>query len=126
MNLNQILIHSTDTRKSVEFYQKLGLQLIVDSLPRYARLVCGDGGSTVSINYANSPLPTGAIKLYFECDDLDNTVAKLKTLGIEFDTEPVDQTWLWREAYLRDPSGNLVCLYFAGENRLNPPWRIKN
>jgi len=23
-----------------------------------------------------------------------------------------------------DPSGNVVCLYHAGDNRLNPPWRV--
>ena len=38
--------------------------------------------------------------------------------------QPRDQPWLWREAYLRDPAGNLICLYHAGENRRNPPWRI--
>ena len=38
--------------------------------------------------------------------------------------DPVDQRWLWREAYLRDPAGNLLCLYCAGENRLFPPWRL--
>ena len=32
--------------------------------------------------------------------------------------------WLWREARLVDPSGNVICLYHAGENRLNPPWRV--
>ena len=26
---------------------------------------------------------------------------------------------------LRDPAGNLIALYHAGENRLNPPWRVK-
>ena len=33
--------------------------------------------------------------------------------------------YLWREARLRDPDGHDVRLYFAGENRLNPPWRMK-
>ena len=37
---------------------------------------------------------------------------------------PTDQPWLWREAYLNDPDGNPLCLYHAGENRLNPPWRL--
>ena len=42
-----------------------------------------------------------------------------------FESEPIDQTWLWREAYLKDPNGNQICLFYAGENRLNPPWRLK-
>ena len=32
--------------------------------------------------------------------------------------------WLWREARVADPAGNVVCLYRAGENRLHPPWRL--
>ena len=32
--------------------------------------------------------------------------------------------WLWREARLRDPSGNVVCLYHAGDYRRHPPWRV--
>jgi hydroxymethylpyrimidine/phosphomethylpyrimidine kinase len=34
------------------------------------------------------------------------------------------QSWLWREAWLRDPAGNAVCLYHAGANRRFPPWRL--
>ncbi|MEM7380928.1 MAG: VOC family protein, partial [Bacteroidota bacterium] len=37
---------------------------------------------------------------------------------------PRDQSWLWREARLKDPDGNTLILYHAGENRKNPPWRI--
>ena len=37
---------------------------------------------------------------------------------------PIDQDWLWREARLADPSGNIICIYRAGENRRFPPWRI--
>jgi hydroxymethylpyrimidine/phosphomethylpyrimidine kinase len=36
----------------------------------------------------------------------------------------MDQRWLWREAYLRDPAGNVLCIYHAGTNRRFPPWRI--
>ena len=28
--------------------------------------------------------------------------------------------------YLQDPDGNPLCLYHAGENRLNPPWRLQS
>ncbi len=46
--------------------------------------------------------------------------------GIQFDQEPKDQSWLWREAKLKDLDGNQLILFFGGENRLNPPWKIKN
>jgi hydroxymethylpyrimidine/phosphomethylpyrimidine kinase len=31
---------------------------------------------------------------------------------------------MWREARLRDPSGNTIFLYRAGEARRFPPWRM--
>jgi len=45
--------------------------------------------------------------------------------GIVFDTDPADQSWLWREAWLSDPAGVKLCLYYAGKNRRFPPWRIE-
>lgn len=125
MNLNQVTIYSTKVAESVVFYQKLGLQLIVDSQPRYARLACPDNGSTLSISSIDEQPQPGAVKLYFECANLGEKVAELKDREIEFETEPIDQIWLWREALLKDPNGNTICLYYAGENRLDPPWRVK-
>jgi len=58
------------------------------------------------------------------CENLDASVDKLKGEGIPFDAQPRDQPWLWREAYLHDPDGNVICLYHAGANRRNPPWRM--
>ena len=124
MNLNQVTIFSEKPVETVEFFQKLGLRLIVDSLPRYARLECPDGESTLSVNIADNVVTTNTIVLYFECDDLDEKVFELKKLGLEFDEEPTDRPWLWRQAYLNDPNSNKICLFHAGENRKNPPWRV--
>ncbi len=124
MNLNQVTVPSMDLKKSIPFYQKLGLRLIVISLPHYARFECPNGDSTFSIHLTDK-LPKGeGIYVYFECDDLDKQVENLKKEGIQFDQEPVDQRWLWREARLKDLDGNQIILFHAGENRLNPPWRI--
>jgi catechol 2,3-dioxygenase-like lactoylglutathione lyase family enzyme len=124
MRLNQVTVPSTDVARSVEFYKRLGLIQIVESLPSYARFVCPDGDSTFSIHLVDRVVDSSRIVVYFECDDLDERVAQLKQAGIKFETNPVDQSWLWREAHLRDPDRNLICLYYAGENRLNPPWRL--
>jgi catechol 2,3-dioxygenase-like lactoylglutathione lyase family enzyme len=126
MNLNQITVPSLDLTKSIPFYEKLGLRLIVKSLPHYARFVCPDGNSTFSIHLTEE-LPKGeGIYVYFECENLDEQVENLKTKGIKFDQEPIDQRWLWREARLKDLDGNQLILFYGGKNRLNPPWRIKN
>ncbi|QSE95910.1 VOC family protein [Fulvivirga lutea] len=124
MNLNQITVPSLDLNKSIPFYEKLGLKLIVKSLPHYARFECPDGNSTFSIHLTDK-LPEGdGIYVYFECENLDEHVQNLKAKGIEFDLEPTDQRWLWREARLKDLDGNQLILFYSGENRLNPPWRI--
>ena len=125
MNLNQVTIYTDKPLETAEFYQKLGLKIIVDSLPRYARLLCPDGDSTLSVHTAENTGNSSNIVLYFECEDLDAKVKELKSDGIEFEQEPQDESWLWRESYLKDPSGNRICLFYAGENRKNPPWRVE-
>lgn len=123
MNLNQVTVPSLNVRAAIPFYQTLGLRLIVHTHPRYARFECPDGGSTFSIHEVDN-LPTGGgVIVYFECTDLDAKVRELQAMGIAFDLLPTDQSWLWREAHLRDPDGNAVILYWAGENRRFPPWR---
>jgi catechol 2,3-dioxygenase-like lactoylglutathione lyase family enzyme len=129
MNLNQVTIYTAKPIETAEFFTKLGLILIVDSLPRYARFECPDGDSTLSIQQAETrpvgSVPEQTIVLYFECGDLDGEVTRLKSLGLEFEEDPADRDWLWRQAYLSDPNGNRICLFHAGGNRKNPPWRVK-
>ena len=124
MNLNHITVPSKDVEQATDFYKKLGLKLIVKAFPHYTRFECPNGIATFSIHLVEQ-LPLGeGVYVYFECDDLDERVKQLQALGITFDHLPKDQTWLWREARLKDPDGNQLILYYAGKNRKNPPWRI--
>ena len=124
MNLNQITVPSLDLTKSIPFYEKLGLKLIVKSLPHYARFECPNGQATFSIHLTKN-LPMGdGIWIYFECENLEDYVNQLLKKGVEFEEMPNDKSWLWQEARLKDPDGNQLILFYAGENRLNPPWRI--
>jgi catechol 2,3-dioxygenase-like lactoylglutathione lyase family enzyme len=124
MNLNQVTVPSQDVPASVAFYQLLGLELIVDSMPRYARLLCPDGGATLSVHRVDAAVSGPGPVIYFECADLDAQVARLEAAGVTLESPLQDQTWLWREASLRDPAGNAVILFWAGENRIDPPWRV--
>jgi len=124
MNLNQITIPSIDVEKAVAFYKTLGLKLIVEALPRYARFECPDGDATFSIHKVNEFPKGDGISIYFEDENLDALVSKLKQKGITFISDPEDKTWLWREAHLEDYDGNHIILYHAGTHRKNPPWRI--
>lgn len=124
MQLNQVTLPAHELEKSIEFYRGLGLRLIVSALPRYVRFECPDGGSTFSLHQVmDRPAPSGVV-VYFECQDLDARATQLQARGYTFTQEPKDESWLWREARLLDPSGNVICLYWAGENRRHPPWRV--
>lgn len=125
MNLNQVTLPSMNLERAVPFYELLGLKLIVDALPRYVRFECPNGDSTLSLHLVDElpawELPT----IYFETDKLDEEFKRLKQAKIPIDLAPTDQSWLWREVRLKDPDGNPIILFHAGENRKNPPWRIK-
>ena len=125
MNLNQVTLPVIDVERSIAFYQKLGHRLIVKALPRYARFECPEGDATFSIHKVDEMPPEPQTIIYFEVAELDDTVNKLLAEGIHFDELPEDRTWLWREARLKDPDGNRLTIYFAGDNRKNPPWRVQ-
>lgn len=126
MRFNHVTLNVSDFERSKAFYRTLGLVQIVDSPPRYARFVLPDGDATLSIEVMEEKrtAPDHA-QLFFECDALDETVAALEAKGVVFTQPPTDMFYLWREARLRDPDGHELRLYHAGENRLNPPWRMK-
>ncbi len=125
MRLNQVTVPLVDYEASKGFYLKLGLKLIVDSPPRYARFEMPEGGSSFSIEKVDGVGGSEWPLIWFESDRLDDLVAELKARGIAFEVDPEDKSYLWRVATLRDPAGNLIALYHAGANRLNPPWRVK-
>jgi catechol 2,3-dioxygenase-like lactoylglutathione lyase family enzyme len=122
MQLNQVTVSVTAIQRAIDFYELLGLELIVKA-GHYARFLVPGNEATFSIHLTDRVVPS-ATMVYFETDDVDGLVAALKEKGLVFDTDPVLQSWLWYEAYLCDPDGNKICIYHAGENRLNPPWRL--
>ena len=122
MQLNQVTVAVSDIERAVRFYRALGLIPVVLS-SHYARFVCPEGRSTFSVHRSDQPIVSTTV-VYFECDDLDAQVNKLAAAGIAFDSPPADQEWLWREARLRDPDDNPICLFHAGPHRIDPPWKV--
>ena len=121
MNMNQVTLPVADIDAAADFYRRMGFTQIVDT-PHYARFECPNGEGTFSLMLDNRGY--GAV-IYFEHEALDEWVLSLKSKGFCFDHEPEDMPYLWREALLRDPSGNRIKLYWAGENRRYPPWRVE-
>lgn len=139
--LNQLLLPCRDLERSRAFYRTLGCREVV-ARPAlgYARFEAPNG-VTFSLQVApgaapgssgpgagppaTAPLAPAAgalpqVQLCFEEQRLDDWCARLQAAGIAFDAPPRDQPWGWREAHLRDPSGNRLCLYRAGESRRFP------
>ena len=121
MNMNQVTLACTDIKASKDFYLTLGFTLIVDT-PHYLRFACPNDGASFSLS-ASDHASTG-VSVYFETPNVDECVAELEKKGVTFTHLPEDKRYLWREASLKDPSGNSLIFYWAGENRLNPPWRV--
>ena len=122
MNLNQVTISVKNVEQSILFYQKLGLKLIVKSVPDYARFECPDGDATFSL-HKNEETNNGTW-IYFEVDNVDVKIKELLENNFIVEELPEDKPWLWREARLKDLDNNIIIIYNAGKNRKSPPWRI--
>jgi catechol 2,3-dioxygenase-like lactoylglutathione lyase family enzyme len=126
MRLNQVTAAASDLEASITFYRLLGWKLIVKSA-HYARFELPEGETTFSLHVVDGRIPSeNAPQLYFEVEDVEHETRRLGDAGIVIEREPAQQSWLWREAWLRDPAGNAICIYHAGENRRHPPWRIED
>ena len=126
MNLNQVTVPVSNVERSIAFYEKLGLKLIVRSLPHYARFECPGGDATFSLHHEDENRQQNNTWIYFEVADLDSYVQQLMDKGIIFEELPNDKPWLWRESRLKDPDNNQLIIYFAGDKRKDPPWRIRS
>lgn len=129
MRQNHVTLPALDYAQSVDFYTRLGLIQIVDAPPRYARFECpaGDaGGAPATLSIERIPDWPGADwpLIYLEVDDLDAVLAALAASGITPLRPPETKRYLWREADVRDPAGNRLRLYHAGDARRFPPWRV--
>lgn len=123
VNLNQVTLPATDLVASNRFYRAMGFTQIVQS-DHYSRFEC-DNGATFSLHQVDQPVADHGVVVYFETGQLDTVHAELVRQGFEFLSAPSDQRWGWREARLRDPDGNQICLFHAGQNRRHPPWRVE-
>ena len=129
IRLNQVTLAAKDMAASILFYENLGLIKIVDAAPRYVRFEFPPDSSqsepaTLSLHkVANTWVPCAdAPLIYFELDNIDDFIKSHRLTPI---TPLETQSYLWREADITDPSGNLIRLYQAGENRRYPPWRLQ-
>jgi lactoylglutathione lyase len=123
---NHAMIYVRDVARALHFYQDLlGLKAIdvfqYDARPVYARLQSPVGTTTIALHQVERGRelpPFDSIRLYFEVKELDALCKSLQANGVEITQLPKPMPWGWTHAYLNDPDGHEVSLYWAGAKRL--------
>jgi catechol 2,3-dioxygenase-like lactoylglutathione lyase family enzyme len=124
LDFNHAMIYVRDVCAALKFYADLLGFKVVDrfdweSRPVYARLRSPKGMGTLALHQLEpgKTLPEfGGVRLYFEVKDLDKFCKRLEAAGVAM-KPPKAMPWGWRHAYLNDPDGHEVSLYWAGAKR---------
>jgi len=123
--LNHAMIYVKDVERAVGFYRDLlGLKLIEDfryeNKPVYARLRAPAGDGTIALHQAGpgDSVSSDGVRLYFEVRELDEFCRKLQHKNFYITKLPRMMPWGWRHAYINDPDGHEISLYWAGEKRM--------
>ena len=126
MTFNHAMIYVRRIEPALRFYRdQLGFRLIASfqwqGRAVYARLRSARGNTTIALHLPerkDKPNPKGGIRLYFEVKNLERLCARLKKAGVKFKQMPKRMPWGWTHAYLKDPDGYELSLYWAGAKRL--------
>src|ERR1700730_4048516 len=125
LTFNHAMIYVKDVERGFRFYRDLlGFQLIEDfrseGNPVYARMRAPGGDGTIALHQAGPDVSVSSdgVRLYFEVRDLDGFCRKLQQKGFYITQLPRMMPWGWRHAYVNDPDGHEISLYWAGENRM--------
>lgn len=126
MRLSHLTLAVSDIPRSKAFYLSLGLTPIVDE-DHYCRFLTeGDATLSIELKPGAAIAPSGEVGLEFASPQaLDARVAALKAAGVAIAEGPVDRSWLWRDARIHDPDGHVLMLFYAGANKLDPPWKVR-
>jgi predicted enzyme related to lactoylglutathione lyase len=125
LTFNHAMIYSANVQRGMEFYHDLlGFKLIEDfrheGKPVYARLRAPGGDGTIALHQAapGASVASEGVRLYLEVRELDEFCRTLQKKGFYITQLPRMMPWGWRHAYLNDPDGHEISIYWAGENRM--------
>jgi hydroxymethylpyrimidine/phosphomethylpyrimidine kinase len=125
LEFNHVMVYTRNLARSLDFYRDhLGFIEIETVPPYYARLRAPRGRQTIALHRLHPgqarPSRAEGVRLYFEVRDLDAFCRKLVRRGVRFEQAPRQMEWGWRHAYLNDPDGHELSLYWAGNRRFRP------
>jgi len=125
LTFNHAMIYVKDVERGMNFYRDwLGFKLIEDfryeGKPVYARLRAPGGDGTIALHLAGpgASVASEGVRLYFEIRDVDSFCRNLQKRGFYMTQLPRMMPWGWRHAYLNDPDGHEISLYWAGDLRM--------
>ena len=125
LTFNHAMVYVKDVERGLRFYRDLlGFKLIeefhYENKPVYARLRAPGGDGTIALHQAGPEVSvlSDGVRLYFEVPELDNFCRNLQQKRFHITQLPRMMPWGWRHAYLNDPDGHEISLYWAGENRM--------
>lgn len=122
---NHAMIYVREMAPSLHFYGDLLGFRTVDTfewrgMPVYARLRAPRGEGTIALHLlqpGDEQPPADGVRLYFEVQNLEKFCQKLEAAGVEFSKQPKLMPWGWKHAYLNDPAGHEVSLYWSAGGR---------
>ncbi len=125
LTFNHAMIYCKDVQRALDFYRGwMGFRLLDDFKYEgkvvYARMHAPGGDGTIALHQAGpgASVTSDGVRLYFEVRELDDFCRKMQKRGFYFTQLPTMMPWGWRHAYLNDPEGHEISLYWAGENRM--------
>ena len=125
LTFNHAMVYVKDVERGLGFYRDLlGFKMVEDFQHEgksvYARLRAPAGDCTIALHQAGPgvSIVSEGVRLYFEVRELDDFCHKLQKKGFYLTQLPRMMPWGWRHAYLNDPDGHEISLYWAGENRM--------
>ncbi len=122
---NHAMLYARDVARARHFYVDLLGFTPIDEFRHggilvYARIRSPRGNSTLALHMLE-PGKTFSddegVRLYFEVRNLESFCKKLEAAGITLDQQPKMLPWGWKHAYLSDPDGHELSLYWAGVKR---------
>ena len=128
LSFNHAMVYSRNVDAALGFYADLLKFKRLDDFKYgdrtvYARLKSPRGNTTIALHLLEpgKEFHPGAVRLYFEVSELKELkqlCKRLEKAGVTLTKQPQKMPWGWTHAYLNDPDGHEVSLYWAGEKRL--------
>jgi catechol 2,3-dioxygenase-like lactoylglutathione lyase family enzyme len=125
LSFNHAMVYVKDVERALGFYRDLlGFKLLEDfryeGKAVYARLRAPGDDGTIALHQAGpgASVASDGVRLYFEIRELDDFCRRLRAKDFYITQMPQMMPWGWRHAYLNDPDGHEISIYWAGENRM--------